>query len=226
MKSKQNRPEWKRILFRSVISPSDLSMGMGEDKERLKEVVARYPMRINPYYLSLIKERNDPIYRQCIPDMKELSNNAGYEDPLNEEGFSPTNGLTHKYPDRVLFLVSGRCAVYCRFCNRKRKVGKPGMVTRETIKNGIGYIRKHREIRDVLLSGGDPLLLENGQLDYILREIRSIPHVEIIRIGTRVPCTLPHRVTPRLAGILKKYHPLYIHTHFNHPSEVTEEAAK
>jgi lysine 2,3-aminomutase len=224
VKTNNKRPEWKKILSQSITSPSGLSMLTGEEKENLNEVISHYPMRINHYYLSLIKEKNDPIYRQCVPDVEELKDKKGLEDPLSEEEFSPISGLTHRYPDRVLFLISGRCAVYCRFCNRKRKVGKPGMVSGETIKKGIEYIRNHGEIRDVLLSGGDPLLLENRKLDNILGAIRSIPHVEIMRIGTRIPCTLPQRVTPRLVGILKKYHPLYIHTQFNHPAEITEEA--
>ena len=182
-------------------------------------------MRINPYYLGLIRHKGDPIYKQCIPDVLEITDERGLEDPLNEEGSSPIPGLTHRYPDRVLFLVSGCCAMYCRFCNRKRKVGRPSMVSSESIREGISYIKGHAEIRDVVLSGGDPLLLGNGDLYRILRELRAISHIEIIRIGTRVPCTLPHRVTPQLAEMLKKFHPLYIHTHFNHPMEITPEAS-
>ncbi|MGD9041460.1 MAG: KamA family radical SAM protein, partial [Desulfobacteraceae bacterium] len=144
---------------------------------------------------------------------------------LNEEALSPVPGLTHKYPDRVLFLVSGQCAMYCRFCNRKRKVGNSSMVTRETIREGISYIKGNKNIRDVILSGGDPLLLPDGELFVLLTALRSIPHLEIIRIGTRVPCTLPQRVTQQLADMLKGFHPLYINTHFNHPAEITAEAS-
>ena len=215
-------PLWEEILSQSITSP--LALPAGFDGDHLQEVVLRYPMRINPYYLGLIKKKCDPIYHQCIPDIREITDDAGIDDPLNEEGCSPVPGLTHRYPDRVLFLISSRCAMYCRFCNRKRKVGRASMVTKESIKEGLSYIRCHREIRDVLLSGGDPLLLQDRELLTILTKLRSIGHVEIIRIGTRVPCTLPHRITPQLTGMLRKFHPLYINTHFNHPLEITREA--
>jgi len=215
---------WKTILSRSITSPLDLPASVAADSQGLQEVTARYPMRINPYYLGLIKEVNDPVYRQCIPDIREISDEAGVEDPLNEEGDSPVPGLTHRYPDRVLFLVSSRCAMYCRFCNRKRKVGRASMVSAESIREGLSYIRAHREIRDVLLSGGDPLLLSDKELYRILADLRTMPHVEIIRIGTRVPCTLPQRITPQLARVLGSFKPLYINTHFNHPDEITEAA--
>ncbi len=216
---------WKTILSQSITVAGDLPASFDIDEVETQKVAERYPMRINPYYFDLIRHKNDAIYRQCIPDALELADENGFEDPLNEEGYSPVFGLTHRYPDRVLFLVSAHCAVYCRFCNRKRKVGLSSMVSRESIREGLSYIRNHPEIRDVLLSGGDPLLLENRQIYRILRELRSMPHVEIIRIGTRVPCTLPQRITPQLTAVLKKFHPLYVHTHFNHPDEVTEEAA-
>lgn len=216
---------WKEILAGSLCSAEALSAHVELDAAAVREVSARYPMRINPYYLGLIGRKGDPIYRQCVPDIREVTDETGYEDPLNEEGLSPVPGITHRYPDRVLFLISSRCAVYCRFCNRKRKVGNPGMVTRETILAGLEYIRQHREVRDVLLSGGDPLLLDNQVLSKILQEVRNIPHVEIIRIGSRTPCTLPQRITPQLAKLLKRFHPLYVQTHFNHPSEITDEAA-
>jgi lysine 2,3-aminomutase len=215
---------WQGILSQSIVSARDLSALVATDEAESEKVVSRYPMCINPYYLKLIKEKGDPFYAQAVPDIREITDQEGYEDPLNEEGLSPVPGLTHKYPDRVLFLVSSRCAMYCRFCNRKRKVGSPSMVTKESIREGIAYIRKTPKIRDVLLSGGDPLLLSDGKLHRILTEIRSIPHVEIIRIGTRVPCTLPQRITPGLVNMLKAFHPLYINTHFNHPSEITMEA--
>jgi lysine 2,3-aminomutase len=216
---------WKEMLSRSITTAQALSAHFGVDVDALQEVIARYPMRINPYYLSLIKRKGDAIYKQCVPDNREITDEKGMEDPLNEEELSPIPGLTRRYPDRVLFLISGHCPVYCRFCNRKRKVGQSSMVTEESIREGLIYIRTHREIRDVLLSGGDPLLLGNRKLSLILIELRSMPHVEIIRIGTRVPCTLPQRITPQLARMLKKFHPLYIHTHFNHPSEITAEAS-
>jgi lysine 2,3-aminomutase len=157
-------PTWKRLLKESIVSPMH-SLGLPRaNSEKLKRVTSRYPMRINPYYLGLIREENDPLYRQCVPDVQELDDGEAVADPLNEEGHSPVHGLTHRYPDRVLFLVSSECAMYCRFCNRKRKVGRPSMVTDTSIEQGIDYIRAHNEVRDVLLSGGDPLLLEDARL--------------------------------------------------------------
>lgn len=216
---------WKTLLHSSINEAETLSKVCRHPLEvqQLKEVIRRYPMRINHYYLSLIKSVDDPIWRQCVPDQKELTEQMGMEDPLNEEGDSPVPGLTHRYPDRVLLLVSNQCAMYCRFCTRKRKVGDPfKRITKEQIMKGIDYVREHTEVRDVLLSGGDPFLISDSYLEWILKELRKISHVEIIRIGTRVPVTLPQRVTPELCNMLKKYHPLYINTHFNHPDEITD----
>ncbi len=221
----RNSPLWKQILGQSITGSRELSEYFDIRTKDVQKVIDHYPMRVNPYYMGLIKQPNDAIYKQCIPDIRELTRDKGLIDPLNEEGCAPVPGLTHRYPDRVLFLVSAQCAMYCRFCNRKRKVGRASMVTGETIKQGLAYISGHLEIRDVLLSGGDPLLLEDYELAHILAELRGISHVQIIRIGTRVPCSLPQRVTPRLAAMLKGFHPLYIHTHFNHPDEITSEAA-
>jgi lysine 2,3-aminomutase len=218
------RHSWEEILSRSITSSRDLAVLEIDDEDEVGRVTAKYPMRINPYYLGLIGEKGDSFYLQAVPDIREITDQDGYEDPLDEEGLSPVPGLTHKYPDRVLFLVSSRCAMYCRFCNRKRKVGNPAMVTKESIREGIAYIRKTPQVRDVLLSGGDPLLLPDRELHRILSELRPIPHVQILRIGTRVPCTLPQRITPELVNMLRGFHPLYINTHFNHPDEITAEA--
>ncbi|MCP4666273.1 MAG: KamA family radical SAM protein [Deltaproteobacteria bacterium] len=223
--ARKKKTSWKAILSKGITTPEALSAFFEINETDARRVIARYPMRINPYYLGLIRQKGDALYKQCIPDMAELSDEKGLEDPLNEEGFSPVPGLTHRYPDRVLFLVSSQCAMYCRFCNRKRKVGSPSMATNRSIREGLSYIRGHKEIRDVLLSGGDPLLLEDERLYGILSRLRDIGHVEIIRIGTRVPCALPHRVTPQLAKLLKGFHPLYMLTHFNHPVEITPEAS-
>lgn len=220
---------WEELLRKSIVSVDQLdSMCKGSiDKEKLKAIIKKYPMRINPYYLSLIKKKDDAIWKQCIPDTKELEDAEGSEDPLCEERDAPVPGLTHRYPDRVLFLVGNQCAMYCRFCTRKRKVGDPfKRITKEQISKGLEYIREHSEIRDVLLSGGDPLLLSDSYLEWILRELRSISHVEIIRIGTRVPCALPQRITPELCSMLKKYHPLYVNIHFAHPNEITDASAE
>ncbi len=222
---KQSKPLWKQMLSQSITTAKGLSALFDIDESKLHRVIARYPVRINPYYLSLIKHKDDAIYKQCIPDIREIIDEKGIEDPLNEETLSPVQGLTHRYPDRVLFLVSAHCAAYCRFCNRKRKVGHSRMVSKKSIKEGLAYIKSNRKIRDVLLSGGDPLLLDNQDLFMILTQLRSMSHVEIIRIGTRVPCTLPHRITSQLSKMLKKFHPLYIHTHFNHPDEITPYAS-
>ncbi len=219
---------WKRLLAKSITRAEQLrdALRMEIDIEGIKEVVSKYPMRINPYYLSLIREKDDPIYLQAIPDRREIEDKRGAEDPLKEEELSPVPGLTHKYPDRVLFLVSSQCAMYCRFCNRKRKVGRADMVSKKGIEEGISYIKGNREIKDVLLSGGDPLLLDDKEIYEIIRKLRQIDHVEVIRIGTRVPCTFPCRITKRLVNILKSFHPIYVVTHFNHPREITYEAEK
>ena len=224
------RPEadshWKDLLAQSVTAADRLAELLPVDRRGIGEVISRYPMRINPYYLSLIAEPHDPIWLQAIPDRRELEDTQGLDDPLGEEALSPVPNLIHRYPDRVLFMVSNECALYCRFCNRKRKIGRQFPVSSETLARGLEYIRGHGEVRDVLLSGGDPLLLNDEVLDEILGELRSIPHVEIIRIGSRVPCTLPQRITPQLCALLRRHHPLYISTHFNHPRELTREARR
>ena len=192
----------------------------------IKKVTDRYPERISEYYGQLARLAGEPIRQQVVPDLEELSvaNEKLPEDPIEEDIHSPVINLSHRYPDRVLFLVSDRCPVYCRFCTRKRKVGKSLEVTPETVAEGIGYIARNPEIRDVLLSGGDPLMLEPPRLGSILEQLRQIPHVQVIRIGTRVPAALPERITSELALVLSSHGPLYIHTHFNHPSELTDEA--
>lgn len=216
---------WEEILAESITSAEGLRPHFPE-ADAVEAVLSRYPMRINPYYLELMKSGGDGIRRQGMPDPREILDHSGDDDPLSEGELSPVPGLTHKYPDRVLLLVSDQCAMYCRFCNRKRMVGRSSFVTRETIREGISYIRGHKEVRDVLLSGGDPLLQSDRFLFWILSELRAISHVEMIRIGTRTPCTLPQRITPALAKLLKGFHPLYISTHFNHPEEITPLAAR
>ena len=225
--------EWQKHLSDSVVKVEDLPFvpESFDYRERLKKVVDIFPVRINSYFLSQIKKENDPLWKQVVPTLDELDDIVDEEsllvsDPLNEEGDMPVPELVHRYPDRVLLMVNNQCPIICRFCTRKRKIGFPGVVTRETLRRGIDYIRKNSEVRDVILSGGDPLLVPDKELDRILSELRSIPHLEIIRIGTRVPGTLPQRVTPELCDILKKYHPLYFNMHFNHPDEITPEVEK
>lgn len=190
------------------------------------DVARRYPFRVSRHLLGLLREPGDPLWRQVVPDPRELEDALGWEDPLAEETLSPVPHLVHRYPDRVLWLVSRECAVLCRFCTRKRRWQNRGSLSAPELQAGLDYIRGHREIRDVLLSGGDPLMLSVEQLGSILASLRSIPHVEIIRIGTRVPVAAPQRITLALARLLARHHPLYVNIHFNHPVEVTAESAK
>jgi lysine 2,3-aminomutase len=197
-----------------------------EEREELEKTIQKFPMSITPYYLSLINPKNaknDPVFKQCFPSPSELIvEKCDMEDPLAEDRDSPVEGITHRYPDRVLFLVSNVCAMYCRHCTRKRKVGNVDFIPgRERISKGLEYIRNNPKVRDVLLSGGDPLMLPDEYLDWLLTELRSIPHVEIIRIGSRVPVVLPYRITDNLVNVLKKHHPLWVNTHYNHPKELT-----
>ena len=217
---------WQKLLQASITAPAQITPRFGIDSAPLEAVAEQYPMRITPYYQALIREVGDPIWRQAVPDEAELHDHVCPADPLDEENQSPVPNLVHRYPDRALFLVCAECAMYCRFCTRKRKVGGESMVVNgETIAQGLDYIRRHEEIRDVILSGGDPLLLADEKLDVILTALRAIPHVEIIRIGSRVPVVLPQRITVGLIRVLRKYHPLYLNTHFNHPNEITPASA-
>lgn len=197
-----------------------------EEKKRLNETADRFPLAITPYYASLIEKHryaDDPVYKQAFLDSRELLVSPNeMSDPLAEDKDSPVPGITHRYPDRVLFLISNTCAMYCRHCTRKRKVGDVDFIPgREQISLGLDYIRRTPQIRDVLLSGGDPFLLSDDYLDWILTELQQIPHVEVIRIGTRTPVVLPYRITDELVAMLKKHQPLWINTHFNHPRELT-----
>ncbi len=188
-------------------------------------VSARYPVSVTDYYASLIKRPDDPIWKQCMPDLLELEDTAQDPDPLDESALSPVPGLIHRYPDRVVLLVSNRCPVHCRFCMRKRLVGSGDVqMSNDAFYKIVEYIAVHSEIHDVILSGGDPLMLDDASLKTILTELRTIPHVAIIRIGTRVPVTLPSRITPELSALLQEFHPLYINTHFNHPDEITPDS--
>ncbi|HDQ44098.1 MAG TPA: lysine 2,3-aminomutase [bacterium] len=201
------------------------------DKEKiaLNQTVQKFPISITPYYLSLIDFKdyqNDPIFLQCFPTPSELiMQTCEMKDPLAEEKDSPAPQITHRYPDRVLFHVSNVCAMYCRHCTRKRKVGDEDYIPEKmTLKQGIDYIKKTPQVRDVLLSGGDPFMLGDAYLDWILTELEKIPHLEIIRIGTRIPVVLPFRVTDSLIEMLKSHRPVWVNTQFNHPREMTESA--
>jgi lysine 2,3-aminomutase len=217
--------DWHDILSNSIITAEDLAKHLPVDISGIRRVTECYPMRINPYYLSLMINKGDHIRKQAVPDLNEIEDKSGFDDPLCEEMQSPVPNLTHRYPDRVLFMVSNQCAMYCRFCMRKRKIGRHFTVTDSNINTCIDYIRKNNTIREVIISGGDPLLLEDDAINRILNDLRSIKHIEILRIHTRVPCTLPQRITKNLADILQQYHPIFVNTHFNHPDEITNEAA-
>ncbi len=200
-----------------------------EMQKAFRQTVEKFPMSITPYYLSLIDTdnlQNDPIFKQSFPSPCELKKSkSDMSDPLHEDRDCPVPGITHRYPDRVLMLISNMCAMYCRHCTRKRRVGDIDSIPdKQEIIKGLDYIRNTPQIRDVLLSGGDPFLLSDKSLDWILSELRSIDHVEIIRIGTRTPVVLPYRITDELVEILKKYHPLWVNTHFNHPRELTRSS--
>ncbi len=196
------------------------------DNDSFTLVSAQYPVRVTDYYAGLIKHPDDAIWKQCMPDIRELEDYSQCPDPLNENALSPVPGLIHRYPDRVVMLVSNRCPVYCRFCMRKRLVGNgDAPMGEDELQAALKYIETHPSVHDVILSGGDPLMLNDESLSYILGRLRAISHVSVIRIGSRIPVTLPARITPELCNMLKKYHPLFINTHFNHPDEITDEAA-
>ncbi len=218
---------WQKNLAAATTDPDELATRFSFDPGPLRKVVQRYPLRISGYYLSLIQAVDDPIWRQCVPDLRELAPSTLTDDPLREEQLSPVPELIHRYPDRVVMLVSSQCPVYCRFCMRKRRIASDlGACRGNHLEEAFSYLAATPEIKDVILSGGDPFLLPDDQLENLLQRIRSVPHVQIIRIGTRVPVTLPERVTRRLCRMLKKFHPLYVNTHFNHPREITRESAE
>lgn len=198
-----------------------------EKKVDIENTIQKFPMAITPYYLSLVDTENyenDAVFKQCFPSIKELNISAcDMQDPLHEDTDSPIPGITHRYPDRVLFHVSNICAMYCRHCTRKRKVGDIDSIpSKEQFMKGVEYIKNTPSVRDVLLSGGDPFLLPDEYLDWMLEKLSKIPHVEVIRIGTRTPVVLPFRITNDLINILKKYDNIWINTHFNHPREITK----
>lgn len=215
--------EWRRVLADSIVKPKDLAERLGVDAKEIEAVVGAYPMRITPTVLNTIKAKGDAIWKQVVPDAAEMADAESEDDPLEEDLMSPVPHLVHRYPDRVLLMVTNQCPIYCRFCTRKRLVGKPGFLKKGDLDRAIRYLHEHSEVRDVILSGGDPLLLPDHRLERILTALRSVPHLELIRIGTRVPGSLPQRITPKLCDIIKHHHPVYMNLHFNHPDELTEE---
>ncbi len=217
---------WQKMIRDSIHSVDQLVEKFKLDRRVAERLDKFFQARINPYYLSLIRYPGDPIWLQCVPDETELNDIDAPEDPLGEDSMSPVPNITHRYPDRVLFLTTSQCGMYCRFCTRKRKVGNSSKISMRGLEAAFKYIEEHTEIRDVILSGGDPLMLTDAMLEKILQRLRQIPHVEIIRLGTRMPVVLPHRITPKLVRMLKKYHPIYVNTHFNHPWEITPESKR
>ncbi|NLW03596.1 MAG: KamA family radical SAM protein [Clostridiaceae bacterium] len=203
------------------------AIGLSEDEtQKIRKVTEKYRFGISPYYLSVI-DPDDPdcgVKRQAIPCFEEL-NEQGELDPMDEEGWTPEELITRRYPDRLIIKVTNICGMYCRFCQRRRLIGENDThVSRDKLKKAIDYVRNNKEIRDVLITGGDAFMLDDATIEWMLKELRGIEHVEIIRFGTRTPVTLPQRITDNLANMLKKYHPIYVNTHFNHPREITEEA--
>lgn len=222
--------DWKWQIKNSITSTERLITLLGKKKNgTIIDLPDKHlPFRITPYFVYLLDSlpNDHPLYKTIIPTINELNQIAGEkEDPLDEEKFSPVPNIVHRYPDRALFLVTGFCSLYCRYCTRSHMTSKRTdiNVSRNEWEVGFKYIEEHPEIRDVIVSGGDPLTLSNEKIEYILNRLRSIEHVEIIRIGTKVPVVLPMRITPELTNILKKYHPLYMSIHFTHPDELTSD---
>lgn len=197
------------------------------EKERIKEVEQKFRWAISPYYLSLVNpdDKYDPIRLLSIPTHQELEDPCTDLDPMGEEFTNPAGCITRRYPDRLIINVTNECAMYCRHCQRRRNIGeRDAHKSREIIQESIDYIKENDEIRDVLITGGDALCLSDEYLEWIIRQLKEIPHVDYIRLGTRTLVTMPQRITDHLCSMLKKYHPIYINTHFNHPMEITLEA--
>ncbi|HHT9146910.1 MAG TPA: KamA family radical SAM protein [Candidatus Wunengus sp. YC61] len=211
-----------------IFARDDFTVLDNNELDNIKTVSGKFRFAVSPYYLSLIDWENSkcPIKRQSIPSLDELDE-KGDLDPMDEKGSSCAGCITRRYPDRLIINVTNMCAMFCRFCQRRRLIGEFDTITsNEKIKEALEYIRCNKEIRDVLITGGDAFMLPDSQIEWILRELRKLKHVEIIRFGTRTPVTLPQRITKELVIMLKKYHPIYVNTHFNHPHEITPESKK
>jgi lysine 2,3-aminomutase len=225
--------DWRWQLANRITTLEDLKKVVvltADEEAGITNCLESLRMAITPYYATLIDPENAacPIRMQAVPTAAELQfGKYDMADPLHEDKDSPVPGLTHRYPDRVLMLVTDQCSMYCRHCTRRRLAGVCDQArSRKEIGACIDYIRRTPAIRDVILSGGDALLLSDEVIEDILQQLRRIEHVEIIRFGTRTPVVMPQRITPELCGMLKKYHPVYVNTHFNHPLEITPEAAE
>jgi lysine 2,3-aminomutase len=223
--------DWHWQVRNRIKSTKDLEKYLpliAKEKEDMDNILNKFRMSITPYYLCLMDPDNSncPMRLQAVPSVQEMHvGKFDMEDPLAEDTDSPVPGLTHRYPDRVLFLITDMCSMYCRHCTRRRFAGHHDKaMPKERIDKSIEYIRNHPEVRDVLLSGGDALLVSDDILEDIISRLREIDHVEIIRLGTRTPVVLPQRITEDLVNMLKKYHPIWINTHFNHYDEITMES--
>lgn len=197
-----------------------------EETEQILEVGDTYRYGISPYYLSLIDPDNAlcGVKKQCVPSLDEMKE-EGELDPMDEAGWTPEELITRRYPDRLIIKVTNLCGMYCRFCQRRRMIGEYDKHSpKEKLQKALDYVRENKELRDILITGGDAFLLDDQTIDWMLSELRSMPHVEIIRFGTRTPVTLPQRITPELVKILQKYHPIYVNTHFNNPREISQES--
>jgi lysine 2,3-aminomutase len=222
--------QWQQILHQSITTVDELIDRFGAenigDRAAVQRAIDGFNLRITPAALQFIGEKGDAFWRQYVPTAQELDVHDGVLDSLDEDADSPVPNLTHRYPDRVLFLVSPVCATYCRFCTRRRKVGDPEKIPLNQFDGAFAYLREHTEIRDVILSGGDPFMLSDRRVEFFLRTLREIPHIEVIRIHTRMPSHLPERITPALADIVRRHHPVYVNVHFNHPDELTPAAER
>jgi lysine 2,3-aminomutase len=225
--------DWHWQLANRIMDAEKLSMVIpldDDEKRAITTSLKHLRMAITPYYASLIdiNDPKDPVRKQAIPTMNELYKAPNEsKDPLFEDVDSPVYGLTHRYPDRVLALVTDQCSMYCRHCTRRRKAGETDMpMPLDKIEKMVEYVSEHPQIRDVLLSGGDPFTLSDERLELIIKKFKAIPHVEIIRIGTRTPVVMPQRITDDLVGMLRKYHPIWINVHFNHPNEITPDSER
>ncbi len=218
-------PDWRKQRQQSITSADELAAHLPVDREAVAAVARVYPLRIPRAYLRLIRSPRDSFWRQAVPDPAELANSGASPDPSGEERQSPADHLVHRYPDRVVLLISNRCALYCRFCMRKRRVGRQANIDWPQIRQAVAYIGSSPGIREVILSGGDPLLRQDEQLAETLAALRRLPQIEIIRIHTRIPAVLPERVTAALVQMLQQFAPLYVNLHFNHPEEITPAAA-
>jgi lysine 2,3-aminomutase len=220
---------WQETLRQSLTTVDELIERFGAenvDREAVERAIDRFNLRITPAALAQIKHPGDTFWNQYVPTAAENEIVDGIVDSLDEDADSPVPNITHRYPDRVLFLVSPVCATYCRFCTRRRKVGDPEKIPLNQFDAAFEYLRQHTEIRDVVLSGGDPFMLSDRRIEYLLQTIRSIPHIQIVRIHTRMPSHLPERITAELCDIVKRHHPVYVNVHFNHPDEMTPEAVR